>query len=1129
MKKGRSRFVLVFLACVILASSSALAAGAGRTAERFDDFVRTHDGGVIAVAPENVDQFDPADPVRAGWDAFRNNHGGSWAVYLDRRTGMPTMVSGSGVEWFPNDSGSCETLEEMESRARSLLERHRTLLGDWSPVLALDAGASGELREGHWQLVFRQEVNGIRVENARLEFQVRNGRMVMFGSSHWGVPTTDGLPAIDVEEARAFLDSYLDTDTSSFEEVAEPELVIVALDADPPYGIERPRRWTGVRGEGLTHALIWRLKFQDPASPAMWTGEIDAHDGAVRAFYDGAHYAGVRGGVIPEAPDVGCSNGGCELDDFPMPYADWTESGQAASFTDLFGNLTCSDPGSTFETTLVGTYVRVDDTCGPVSETAGCGGTLQLGLKGGENCDVAPGASPGNTAAARSSFYHMNHVAEVARFYNPDNLWLGSQVTVHSNWNGKCNASWGNGVYVYQADYPCSNSGEIQGIVVHEWGHGYDENDGGGWDNTSEAYADVVAMLASRASCFGPGLFIDGRTCTGYGDTCLTCTGFRDHDWAARQANTPATPQVFVQNNCIDGDKAGGSPCGGQVHCETYPIVESIFDLATRDLPAAGMDVDTAWQLVERLWYSTRAGSGGDIYTCALPISDSCSASSWYQRLRVADDDDGDLANGTPHAAELYAAFARHNIACGSPGAAGNQSNSSCAPLATPVLIAIEMPFGTELSWSDVAGAAGYHLYRGELGCNRQQVVAATLPASTTAWVDALVDPGLQRYYRVEAIGVNEACRSAVSNCETTPAGPRLQKNAHRMIEDGANADGDGYLEPGETIRIPVTLYNGGAADAVGVSARLRTVDPVQGRVVDPVAMWPDISIGSEYESYDPHFELTLFESGVACGETVEMEIEMDAGNAAMIRTRRFEWTLGERDRDFHKSDGQSIQRQTPVPVISTLDVVEERTIAELDVTVAINHPDRSELIVELTSPEGTTVRLNDAWAGPGPSGIYTRYDLETDPDGPGTMADFEGESILGTWTLSVEDIRWGVYGLASLSSWTLHVTADGAFDCDVLACAEPAPTASPGGLHVDKTVDGGDGSVDLLFSWDGVTGAAGYHVLHSSLAPFDFNVDLTGRTSGETMLTVEDGAAMTPPMAFFLVRAVNTCNQEGP
>ena len=40
----------------------------------------------------------------------------------------------------------------------------------------------------------------------------------------------------------------------------------------------------------------------------------------------------------------------------------------------------------------------------------------------------------------------------------------------------------------------------------------------------------------------------------------------------------------------------------------------------------------------------TRPGSGGDAYFCHLPLSDSCGETTWYQKMRVADDDDGDLA-----------------------------------------------------------------------------------------------------------------------------------------------------------------------------------------------------------------------------------------------------------------------------------------------------------------------------------------------------------------------------------------------------------------------------------------------------------------------------------------------------
>ena len=61
------------------------------------------------------------------------------------------------------------------------------------------------------------------------------------------------------------------------------------------------------------------------------------------------------------------------------------------------------------------------------------------------------------------------------------------------------------------------------------------------------------------------------------------------------------------------------------------------------------------------------------------------------------------------------------------------------------------------------------------------------------------------------------------------------------------------------------------------------------------------------------------------------------------------------------------------------------------------------------------------------------------------------------------------------------------------------------------------------------MTGAAGYHVLHSNGATYTSRVDVTGSTSGATTLTVDDGAAITPDLAFFQVRAINGCYEESP
>ena len=177
-----------------------------------------------------------------------------------------------------------------------------------------------------------------------------------------------------------------------------------------------------------------------------------------------------------------------------------------------------------------------------------------------------------------------------------------------------------------------------------------------------------------------------------------------------------------------------------------------------------------------------------------------------------------------------------------------------------------------------------------------------------------------------------------------------------------------------------------------------------------------------------------------------------------------------------------SVEYETVEPVTSTMVIDDDKTIAELDVSVYISHTVNTELIVEVTSPEGTTVRLHDQSSVP-KSGIQTRYDLERAPDGPGTMDDFVGESLAGTWTLSVQDMGSASSGNGYFYQWKLHATVDGAFDCEPATCTDPVPTQAPD-LHVE---------------------------------------------TAETELTLVDGAHTPPALTFFQVRGVNACNHEGP
>ena len=249
-------------------------------------------------------------------------------------------------------------------------------------------------------------------------------------------------------------------------------------------------------------------------------------------------------------------------------------------------------------------------------------------------------------------------------------------------------------------------------VIYHEWGHGLDQNDGGDYDVPTEGYADVVCVRADARL-----MHVSGATVRHSGRLRSRRQPVPDlrsavtHDWNAHALHTPSTADELGRSAFC---AALGTPasCGYEQHCEGQLVGETIWDLATRDLPATGMSLASSWQLVDRLWYTSRLGSGGNAYNCAPPDSDSCFATSWYSKMRAVDDDDGNLANGTPHAAQIFAAFNRHAIACGAAGDASNQSTATCPVIPAPTLTGAPRPGANFLSWNSVPNASSYRILR---------------------------------------------------------------------------------------------------------------------------------------------------------------------------------------------------------------------------------------------------------------------------------------------------------------------------------------------------------------------------------------------------------------------------------
>ena len=710
---------------------------------------------------EQVAALVPAE-LRDGWARFTAETGGSWQAYVDRRTGRLEVAEGSGIPWLPGDGNTLTEPGEVDSKAlegiaRAFLSRVAPLLGVDPSSLVLSTSRSGQPSPALWLVDFDVQREGRTIEGARVVLRVSNGNLVQFGSE--GLPAEGAaapVAAVDRKQALQALSAFLGGFGAADSFVDGGSLHLLAANtSDPRFadGFEP--------GGGRGLALVWQIVFRRAKEAGTWRGRVDAATGQVLEFSDVNDYAKVNGGVYTDSFATGSEAV------LPMPFADVPPVGTTSSAG------TYNYPGGAVASALNGLYVRIFDSCGPISQSASGSGRIAFGTSAGTDCATPGTGGAGNTHSARTQFYHLNRAKEAGRAWLPGNSWLNSQLTARVNLNQVCNAYW-DGFYVnfFRSGAGCGNTGEIAGVSLHEYGHGLDSNDGNGLSpdlGTAESYGDFTGALATHQSCQGNGFF--SGNCGGYGDACTACSGVRDMDWAKHTSNTPHTVDNFTRTHC-GGSFGYDGPCGGEGHCESYVISEALWDLAARDLSSPGSAA--AWATIERLWYLTRSTTGS-AFTCntsALPwTSDGCAAGSLWRTFRAADDDDGNLANGTPHSCNLFAAFNRHGLACPSdPGA--NVCFAACTPPASPALSLTPGDGQVALSWTGAGPGMVYDVFKSDLGCNSGFTRMANDAAATTL-TDTSVANGLAYSYQVIAHpSGNESCGAAPSACQSaTPQG----------------------------------------------------------------------------------------------------------------------------------------------------------------------------------------------------------------------------------------------------------------------------------------------------------------------------------------------------------------------
>ncbi len=772
--------------------------------------------------PAIVSVADDGAPL-APFEAFRDEAGGTWWGRVDAGTGRAVLIAGSGIAITP--VGGQLELASIEAQVRSLVARHPALLAPPLGELALSLQRSHVLDAGRVVTVdFDVVVGGRKVEGARVFARMNRGRVIQLGTELLASRAAPSEPVLDEAAAWARLFEHAGGRTELDVPFGEAELFYVP---------------TEMGGE-IAYRLVWQVAFQRRGDVETWTARVDAHDGSILAFFDQNHYEGaVDGGVFPRT----VVDAEVEL---PFPFVNVTGAGatdSAGQFTFSGGMVSTGLDGPYFNTNCEGC---VSPSQALVQTDIGLG-LLRLGTGGTDH--VGNGFS---TPAERNSFFHLSLVRMLAKKWLAIS-WLDANIRSNVNIADTCNAFYNGTVNFYRSGGGCNNTGEIADVMQHEWGHGIDNNTRGGDSATGEGTADHVAFTFQRDPVIGPYF----RT---------TGAGVRDLD---RLTNSRGLlTRSNVGSKCPPAGTGCSGPLGYQCHCEGEIYGQTGWDLAQALVAKHGFQ--TGWLLYERIFYESLPQAGG-----YLPDG----SGAIYDAYLAVDDDDGNLANGTPNGQEIYDAFALHEIA-GDPVT----SSPGCARPAEPAVVATSDCSGVTLAWDAVPGAVEYRVMKNWLGPER-----AFLPAgevATTSFVDGEVRPGITYHYVVQAVDAS-GCGSTIENVTTIDGPQRPVLDAFQLAFDDVPAGNrSGTIDPGESVDLFITLRNVTNVAGTGLLGTLQSSTPgVTVEVAEQV--YPD-SLGLDTTANSAGFRIALDET-VACGSWIDLSLVVadDSGCTAAAQPMR--------------------------------------------------------------------------------------------------------------------------------------------------------------------------------------------------------------------------------------------------
>ncbi len=358
----------------------------------------------------------------------------------------------------------------------------------------------------------------------------------------------------------------------------------------------------------IEYSVVETVSLEATRGAGRWDVWVDAGSGTPVARHSTLMF--VSGKVLFDVP---VRYPGSTRNPTPAPGDNHTVGGvQVTSLTD--GTVTWNTGTTvTVNPGLSGPLVAITNKAGTLVAD-----TLQLAANGSVTWSKA---SDGPSDAQLDSYVFAQQAKAFVRAnLNPGLTWLDGQLSVNVNEQQTCNAySTGDDIHFFIANNQCENTGRISDVVYHEFGHSVHANSvipgEGQFDGSlSEGVADTLAVAMTGDHGMGRGFFFNNN--------------------ALRDVGDPAVVKKWP----TDAD--------GEPHDEGEIIGEALWD--TRVALQTSLGDQAGFAQFLKVYYSVvqRSPDIPDSFPAAL----------------VGDDDNGNLADGTPNLCAIQTAFAKHGL-----------------------------------------------------------------------------------------------------------------------------------------------------------------------------------------------------------------------------------------------------------------------------------------------------------------------------------------------------------------------------------------------------------------------------------------------------------------------------------